>query len=252
MSDQRDPMTGDDPVGDPSQSRPASSPDDRDQDRLLQLLGVRALADLDGSSAADEQFLEWWARELRMVNRDAAGIASRAADFESRVRARIAERDHRVRILMGEPRRRPSPIEGTVAGLMDQAAAARCVPALDLRVAAGVGRELWDESCTSWIELPDDVRSGQHVALTVAGDSMEPLLYDGDTILVRIGAALERDAVIVARRPDEGYVVKRVARFGPRVVELTSLHPGFPPIRIPRRDDLVLGTVLLCWRKQRR
>ena len=91
--------------------------------------------------------------------------------------------------------------------------------------------------------MPD----GQHVALTVTGESMEPLLHAGDTILVKLGVALRRGAIVVARRPDDGYVVKRVARVGPRVVELASLHAGYAAIRIPRRDDLILGTVIMRW-----
>ena len=251
MNDHRDSRRGEDRAAEADRPRSGDEAVDGDVDRLVRLIGTRALAEVDPAIPAGERFFDWWARELRESSLHDPALAARSAAFESRLRSRVAEREHRVRIIADEPRSRPAPMDGTVAGLLDQAGAARCAPALDLRVAAGVGRDLWDESCTSWIELPDDVRSGQHIALTVAGESMEPLLFDGDTILVRIGSTLERDAVVVARRPDDGYVVKRVAGFGPRVVELASLHPGFPPIRIPRRDDLILGTVLLCWRNER-
>jgi len=217
-----------------------------ESDRLITLLGTRALADIDPADPQDARFLEWWADELRAR---AAGpaLGAEAAKFEARLRASVAAREHRVQLADGAAPRRPPRVEGSVAGVIGQATAVRCAPALDLGVAAGVGRDLWDEPCTSWVELPDHVPDGQHVALTVTGESMEPLLHAGDTILVKLGVPLRRDAIVVARRPDDGYVVKRVARIGTRFVELASLHDGYAPIRIPRRDDLILGTVIMRW-----
>lgn len=222
---------------------------EREADRLVALLGARALVEIDPGSEAGARFHEWWARELR-GRTSRSELEARAESFESRMRSHLAMKDHRVRIMERAPSFRvPSP-EGTVSSMVAGAQAARCAPVLDLGVAAGVGRDLWDEPCTSWVELPDDVQAGQHVALRVRGDSMEPLLHAGDTILIRLDPELRRGAVVVARRPDDGYVVKRVSRVGPRVVELASLNAGYPPIRIPRRDELILGTVLMCWRRR--
>jgi hypothetical protein len=183
-----------------------------------------------------------------MRARDSGAALSVAADrFETRMRMVLAARRFGVSLGDGEtPRRAPS-IDGAVADVIGKASGHRCAPSLDLGVAAGVGRDLWDEPCTSWVELPDHIPDGQHVALTVTGESMEPLLYAGDTILVKLGVPLRRDSIVVARRPDDGYVVKRVARIGQRFVELASLHDGYAPIRIPRRDDLILGTVIMRW-----
>jgi hypothetical protein len=216
-----------------------------ERDRLVSLLGARALAELD-PEGEDARFVGWWAGELR--ERSAGHELAAAADaFEARLRASLAAREHRVQLAAGPAPRRAPGIDGAVADVILGATALRCAPSLDLGVAAGVGRDLWDEPCTSWIELPESVPDGQHVALTVTGESMEPLLHAGDTILVKLGAALRRGAIVVARRPDDGYVVKRVARVGPRVVELASLHAGYAAIRIPHRDDLILGTVIMRW-----
>ena len=216
-----------------------------ERDRLVSLLGARALADID-ADGEDACFVGWWAGELR--ERSAGPALTAAADaFEARLRASVAAREHRVQLAAGPAPRRTPGIDGAVADVILGATALRCAPSLDLGVAAGVGRDLWDEPCTSWVELPETIPDGQHVALTVTGESMEPLLHAGDTILVKLGAALRRGAIVVARRPDDGYVVKRVARVGPRVVELASLHAGYAAIRIPRRDDLILGTVIMRW-----
>ncbi len=222
---------------------------EQEADRLVRLLGDRALADIDPESDAGARFHTWWANDLR-IGTATAELQAAAESFEGRMRARLAVKDHRVRILEGAPSFRTPSSEGTVSSMVASAHAERCAPVLDLGVAAGVGRDLWDEPCTSWVELPEDVQAGQHVALRVRGDSMEPLLHAGDTILIKLDPELRRGAVVVARRPDDGYVVKRVSRVGPRVVELASLNAGYPPIRIPRRDELILGTVLMCWRQR--
>ena len=219
---------------------------ERERDRLVSLLGGRALAAMDPDRAEDARFIEWWASELRERAQGPALVADADA-FERRLRSAIAAREHRVHLVDASAPRHAPRTEGTVADVIAEAATLRCAPSLDLGVAAGVGRDLWDEPCTSWIELPEHIQDGQHVALTVTGESMEPLLHAGDTILVKLGVALRRGAIVVARRPDDGYVVKRVARIGPRVVELTSLHAGYGAIRIPRRDDLILGTVIMRW-----
>jgi phage repressor protein C with HTH and peptisase S24 domain len=123
----------------------------------------------------------------------------------------------------------------------------RIVPVVELGIAAGVGRELWDEPADAWVELPNDAPSGEYVALRVVGDSMAPLMHTGDTVLVRRGAELQRDTVIVARHPDDGYVCKRVSRVRRDSIELASLAPDRPPIVIPRDARLVVGTVMLVW-----
>jgi hypothetical protein len=224
----------------------ASDAAQREADRLVQLVGARALADVDPGTAEGARFIAWLATDLR-VREQERDVARRAEIFEARMRDRRRLPAHRMRMLSGPaPWQRPT-VEGRVADVLAIATASRCAPALDLGVAAGAGRELWDEPCASWVDLPEDVGPGHHIALTVTGESMEPLLHEGDTILVKLGAELRRGAVVVARRPDEGYVVKRVARVGPRSIELASSNPGYGSVRIPRRDDLILGTVIMRW-----
>jgi SOS-response transcriptional repressor LexA len=167
--------------------------------------------------------------------------------FVRGVQARRAIERVRVREITAEPESAPAWEEGTLAQVVSAAARVKQVPEMELSVAAGVGRELWDEPCDRWIPLPDGMPDGRYVALRVTGDSMVPLLHDGDTILVKLGDELVPDAVVVARVPDGGYVVKRVGGFAGSRVELASLNPDYPPIVIPRDPSLVLGTVLLRW-----
>lgn len=137
-----------------------------------------------------------------------------------------------------------------VATAVERAADEGCVPWEELAVAAGAGRELWDAPCERWVELPAGFprgRGARYVALTVAGHSMAPLLHPGDVMLVRLTTRLTRGVVAVVRRPDDGYVVKRVAALRARRIELDSLNPAYQPIEVPRDESLVVGVVVARW-----
>jgi phage repressor protein C with HTH and peptisase S24 domain len=120
-----------------------------------------------------------------------------------------------------------------------------------LAAAAGVGREMWDAPVDRWVELPPGTPRGRYLALRIAGDSMEPVMHSGDTVLVALGRPLRAGAVVVARHPDDGYVCKRVRGFRGRgrreVAELESLAPGRPLIALPRDERLVVGQVVAVW-----
>ena len=151
------------------------------------------------------------------------------------------------------PTREPAPAaERTVpplplAAAVAAAALERGAPLLDLRVAAGDGRALWEQACERWVALPPGVAAGRHVALGVAGDSMRPLLEPGDTLLVRLDADPATGALVVARVAGDGYVVKQVGALTAATIELRSLNPAYRPRRVRRRPGAVLGVVVAWW-----
>jgi SOS-response transcriptional repressor LexA len=202
-------------------------------------LGHALLRDPMHAAWENARFLEWFATEAREDAR--RGWRLSRAELRSRGEAMMA-RAHARRLRVTQGGKAPLTNDATRAG-----ASRRVVPVVELGIAAGVGRELWDEPADSWVELPNDVPSGEYVALRVVGDSMAPLMHTGDTVLVRRGAELQRDTVIVARHPDDGYVCKRVSRVRRESIELASLAPDRPPIVIPRDTRLVVGTVMLVW-----
>ena len=120
-------------------------------------------------------------------------------------------------------------------------------PCLDLAVAAGIRRELWDEECDNWITLPADLPTANYVALRVSGESMEPVLHPGDVILVRVQARFESGSIVVARAADEGFVVKRVRQVTRGFVQLAPINPAYPMLNLPLAETPVLGTVVLKW-----
>ena len=222
---------------------------ERVKDLLVRLGGDRAMERMDPLDPSESRFLEWYAREARLTLSvgDRRTLDGGAERFVRAVQSRRAVHRSRVREVAAEPESAPAWEEGTLSQVLPSAARARHAPVLDLSVAAGAGRELWDEPCDRWIPLPEGSPDGRYVALRVTGDSMVPLLHDGDTILVKLGDELVPDAVVVARVPDGGYVVKRVGGIAGSRVELTSLNADYPPVVIARDPSLVLGTVLLRW-----
>lgn len=222
---------------------------EREADRLVQWLGEHG--DLpDPSDAANAPFYEWWARELRAREGSAARAESErlADEFAARMVARTSGKGERsLGLVTGAPAGRTPASGGSMRSSIAAAEQARSAVVVDHAVAAGPGRDLWDEPAERWVDLPEGVPDGRYVVLTVAGDSMLPLLHAGDSVLVRVGPVLARQSIVVARRPDDGYVVKRVGALTAREVELTSLNPGYPPVRIPRDDRLVVGTVVMRW-----
>ena len=118
----------------------------------------------------------------------------------------------------------------------------------EVSIAAGAGCELWEVECTTAVEVPPDLPGGEYLALRVVGESMEPLIHSGDMVLVRIDAQAAVGTIVVARDPEHGYVVKEVGRLTSAGIELRSLNPRFPTIRVPREAGAVLGRVVLRWR----
>lgn len=222
---------------------------ERETDVLVQLVGQKAFEELDPNDPRNAPFFEWYARELRERQTPAEREATeqRAAAFARRMVLRWAQRSMRVAdICRAVPLHRAGQ-SAAIGVALDLVPREIRAPYVDLAVAAGVGRELWDEECTEWAEVPPDIPVGRHLALRVAGDSMAPFIHTGDTVLVRLDERLQRGSVIVARLPDDGYVVKRIGTLERHHIELLSLNAAYPAIRIPRRERTVLGTVVLRW-----
>lgn len=226
-----------------------------DDARLVQLLGA-ALEHRLPSSDVQARAVDWLARDARLAQSPAecARTELAGAEFAARVLARRAtaraiERAG-LRCLSVPPEER-APTEVTpVERAVEMARTVRCAPLVELRVAAGAGRALWDQACERWVALPPGLPAGRYLALGVTGDSMTPLLVPGDTMLVRLGGAVAGGAIVVARGGDDGYVVKQVAGVTARGLELHSLNPSYAPLTVTLEAGVVLGTVMARWRDE--
>ena len=85
-------------------------------------------------------------------------------------------------------------------------------------------------------------------AILVAGDSMEPLLRDGDEILVDRTPRPLRDGIHVVR-VGETLLVKRVQAGLPGRLVLESENPAYRPIELDPREAQIVGRVV--WKSGR-
>jgi phage repressor protein C with HTH and peptisase S24 domain len=76
-----------------------------------------------------------------------------------------------------------------------------------------------------WDELMfPDIADPHAYALEVAGDSLEPIYRDGDTIIVSPEASLRKGDRVVVKTADGELIVKALARRGARKLELAGLN----------------------------
>jgi len=123
------------------------------------------------------------------------------------------------------------------------------VPRLDLGAAAGAGRVPGAETAFDtfrfsrrWLEEQGLARA-QLSAIRVEGDSMEPLLNDGDEILVDRAPRAFRDGIHVVRLGDT-LMVKRVASAGPGRIALLSQNFAYPPVEVTAEEVEIIGRVV--------
>ena len=123
------------------------------------------------------------------------------------------------------------------------------VPRLDLGASAGPGRVAGDEAAFDtfrfsrrWL-AEQGLERAQLSAITVEGDSMEPLLNNGDEILVDCSPRPFRDGIHVVRLGDT-LMVKRVASAGPGRVALLSQNFAYPPVEVAADEVAIIGRVV--------
>lgn len=87
------------------------------------------------------------------------------------------------------------------------------------------------------------LEGAQLSAITVEGDSMEPLLRDGDEILIDRAPRPFRDGIHVVRLGDT-LMVKRVAQAGAGRFALLSQNLAYPPVDVNADEVEVIGRVV--------
>ncbi|MGX7952189.1 S24 family peptidase [Tsuneonella sp. HG249] len=128
------------------------------------------------------------------------------------------------------------------------------VPRLPLGAAAGPGALGADERpfdsfrfSRTWLR-EQGLAGARLSAIRVQGDSMEPLLHDGDEILVDRAQRALRDGVHVVRLGD-ALMVKRLAPAGAGRALLLSQNAAYPAVEVPLGELEIVGRVV--WKSGR-
>jgi phage repressor protein C with HTH and peptisase S24 domain len=123
------------------------------------------------------------------------------------------------------------------------------VPRLALDASAGPGALAADELpfdtfrfSARWLR-EQGLDAAQLSAISVAGDSMEPVLHDGDEILVDLTRRPLRDGIHVVRL-GEALHVKRVQATGAGRLTLISANRAYPPIEVAADEVEIVGRVV--------
>jgi len=123
------------------------------------------------------------------------------------------------------------------------------VPLLAARLGAGPGDQADDARAGTYPLFADDAAALGHPrvhlrAARVRGDSMSPLLHDGDTVvLVRDPEARDGMCVIVLGGE---VMVKRVQWAPAGRLRIVSENPAYAPIEVGPDDDVrVIGRVVM-------
>ncbi len=128
------------------------------------------------------------------------------------------------------------------------------VPRLAIEASAGPGaaeqRELPFDSfrfSRKWLR-EHGLEAGKLSAVRVIGDSMEPLLREGDDLLVDLSGRAFRDGVYVLRL-DGNLLVKRVTSQGAGRFSILSQNLSYPPITVSAEELELVGRVV--WKSGR-
>lgn len=123
------------------------------------------------------------------------------------------------------------------------------VPRLALGASAGPGALAGGEDAVGTLRFSTQWLRGMGLdparlsVLSVAGDSMEPTLRDGDEILVDRSPRPWRDGIHVVRI-DDVLLVKRLESAGPGRVRVLSDNPAYPRFERPLAEVAIIGRVV--------
>ena len=123
------------------------------------------------------------------------------------------------------------------------------LPFSDNKVSAGTGYFLFDAYPDSTIDITlNKTTEKANECIAVSGDSMEPMFYDGDILLVKRQANIDEGQIGIFVKDGQGYVKKK------GFDRLISLNPEYGDILPSEYDDincygLVLGKVNKEWIK---
>ena len=121
------------------------------------------------------------------------------------------------------------------------------------RVAAGIPIEAIEDVIDEE-EIPEEMaRTGEFFGLKISGNSMEPDIHNGDTVIVRRQNDAESDEIVIALINGNDGVCKRLKKYADSIA-LISLNPNYEPMYFNQAEILskpvkIIGKVVELRRK---
>ena len=188
----------------------ANAPEE-DAETLLREIGRVLLDDAAATAWMDERFEAWLfqSADADLFSHETDRDDAELERLGTALLARIAARRRELRRLHVPPTDLDPPLIATPLRSVDAARVYAAAPVIDLAVAAGTGREIWDEPVRRWVRIPQEVPEGRYVVFPIAGDSLSPLVHSGDQVLVQLDTEPQG---IVEKIGDVAGVPKRAAK----------------------------------------
>ena len=121
------------------------------------------------------------------------------------------------------------------------------------RVAAGIPLEAIEDVIDEE-EIPEELaRTGEFFGLRISGDSMEPDIHNGDSVIVKRQDDAESDEIVIALVNGNDGVCKRLKKYADSIA-LISLNPNYEPMyfnqeEIEEKPVKIIGKVVELRRK---
>jgi phage repressor protein C with HTH and peptisase S24 domain len=124
------------------------------------------------------------------------------------------------------------------------------VPMAEAHLDAGGGAVVMSEAVRDYFAFRKDwlrrvataVRN--LILMTVRGDSMEPLLVDGDVVMIDQGRRMLSSGQIYALGMEQAIMLKRLERLPGKRVRIISDNRIYPPYDVPEGDIRLLGQIV--------
>lgn len=121
------------------------------------------------------------------------------------------------------------------------------------RVAAGIPIEAIEEIVDTEEITEELARSGKFFGLRIHGDSMEPDIHNGDTVIVRQQDDAENDEIVIALVNGNDGVCKRLKKYK-NSIALVSLNAKYEPMyftpqEVDEKPVRIIGKVVELRRK---
>lgn len=93
--------------------------------------------------------------------------------------------------------------------------------------------------------LKQGLPNGELFYLIARGDSMEPRIFDGDSVLIRIQPSVENGEIAAVQLEDDTKATLKRVQYSNGDIVLTSFNPNYPPIVLNKNNPgRIIGRAL--------